>query len=325
MAIKGGLGKGLNALLKDTKMTPAKDRVQEIPVAKICANRYQPRQEFDESALEELKESVKRIGILQPLLVRKLPSGSFELIAGERRLRAAKLAGLETVPAMIREYSDAQISEIALIENIQRENLNAMEEAQAYSQLMKDFGLTQEEIAVKIGRSRSHIANFLRLLKLEPQVQNYVANGTLSMGQVKPLISLEQPAWQREAAEYIQLHDLSARQCEQLVKKILADPDFFAHNAQRNDHDSNAGSSEAYEDKEAVFIAETKEKLTHLLGTQVKILSGKKKSKIEIEFYSPEDLDRIVGTIISLQDRDRVHNEKIEALRKVSLSDKFTV
>ena len=219
MASKGGLGKGLNALLKDTKMTPAKDRVQEIPVAKICANRYQPRQEFDESALEELKESVKRIGILQPLLVRKLPSGSFELIAGERRLRAAKLAGLETVPAMIREYSDAQISEIALIENIQRENLNAMEEAQAYSQLMKDFGLTQEEIAVKIGRSRSHIANFLRLLKLEPQVQNYVANGTLSMGQVKPLISLEQPAWQREAAEYIQLHDLSARQCEQLVKK----------------------------------------------------------------------------------------------------------
>ena len=145
------------------------------------------------------------------------------------------------------------------------------------------------------------------------------------MGQVKPLISLEQPAWQREAAEYIQLHDLSARQCEQLVKKILADPDFFAHNAQRNAHDSNAGSSEAYEDKEAVFIAETKEKLTHLLGTQVKILSGKKKSKIEIEFYSPEDLDRIVGTIISLQDRDRVHNEKIEALRKVSLSDKFTV
>ena len=185
----GGLGKGLGALLKDTKLTPARDKVQEIAISEIQANRYQPRQEFDESALEDLKESVQRIGVIQPILVRRLPGTGYELIAGERRLRASKLAGLKSVPAMIREYNDAEISEIALIENIQREDLNAIEEARAYARLMKDFGLTQDIMAKKIGRSRSHIANFLRLLKLEDQVQEYVANGTLSMGQAKPLLA----------------------------------------------------------------------------------------------------------------------------------------
>ena len=310
----GGLGKGLGALLKDTKLTPAKDKVQELDVAEIKANRYQPRQEFDESALDTLKESVKRIGILEPLLVRKLPGTGYELIAGERRLRAAKLAGLKTVPAMVREYNDAEVSEIALIENIQREDLNAIEEAKAYNRLMKDFGMTQEDMAKKIGRSRSHIANFLRLLKLEPQVQEYVANGALSMGQAKPLLSLENQKLQREAAEYIQAEDLSARQCEALVKKLQDNPDYFKEKPETAKKDKR---------EQDVFLTDAVDKLTHLFGTQVKIHPGKKKSKIEIEFYSPEAFERIMG--LSLERGEPVKKQKIDALRQIPLSQKFTV
>lgn len=310
----GGLGKGLGALMGNTKLTPARDRVQEIPVEEIRPNRYQPRQDFDEAALETLKDSVKRIGIIEPLLVRRLPDQGYELIAGERRLRAAKLAGIQMVPAMIREYNDAEISEIALIENIQREDLNALEEAKAYDRLMKEFGLTQDIMAKKIGRSRSHIANFLRLLKLEPHVQDYVANGALSMGQAKPLLGLENQSLQREAAEYIQSEDLSARQAENLVRKLQADPEYL--------HQKSPEEKKTASDQD-VHLTAAVEKLTHLLGTQVRIHPGKKKSRIEIEFYSPEDLERIMGTILTSQ--QDVTQQKIDALRKVSLTGKFTV
>lgn len=310
----GGLGKGLGALMGNTKLTPARDRVQEIPVEEIRPNRYQPRQDFDEAALETLKDSVKRIGIIEPLLVRRLPDQGYELIAGERRLRAAKLAGIQMVPAMIREYNDAEISEIALIENIQREDLNALEEAKAYDRLMKEFGLTQDIMAKKIGRSRSHIANFLRLLKLEPHVQDYVANGALSMGQAKPLLGLENQSLQREAAEYIQSEDLSARQAENLVRKLQADPEYL--------HQKSPEEKKTASDQD-VHLTAAMEKLTHLLGTQVRIHPGKKKSRIEIEFYSPEDLERIMGTILTSQ--QDVTQQKIDALRKVSLTGKFTV
>lgn len=310
----GGLGKGLGALMGNTKLTPARDRVQEIPVEEIRPNRYQPRQDFDEAALETLKDSVKRIGIIEPLLVRRLPDQGYELIAGERRLRAAKLAGIQMVPAMIREYNDAEISEIALIENIQREDLNALEEAKAYDRLMKEFGLTQDIMAKKIGRSRSHIANFLRLLKLEPHVQDYVANGALSMGQAKPLLGLENQSLQREAAEYIQSEDLSARQAENLVRKLQANPEYL--------HQKSPEEKKTASDQD-VHLTAAVEKLTHLLGTQVRIHPGKKKSRIEIEFYSPEDLERIMGTILTSQ--QDVTQQKIDALRKVSLTGKFTV
>ena len=310
----GGLGKGLGALMGTTKLTPARARVQEISVEEIRPNRYQPRQDFDEAALENLKDSVKRIGIIEPLLVRRLPEQGYELIAGERRLRAAKLAGIRMVPAMIREYNDAEISEIALIENIQREDLNALEEAKAYDRLMKEFGLTQDIMAKKIGRSRSHIANFLRLLKLEPHVQDYVANGALSMGQAKPLLGLENQSLQREAAEYIQSEDLSARQSEHLVRKLQADPEYL--------HRKSPEEKKTASDQD-VHLTAVVEKLTHLLGTQVRIHPGKKKSRIEIEFYSPEDLERIMGTILTSQ--QDVTQQKIDALRKVSLTGKFTV
>lgn len=310
----GGLGKGLGALLKDTKITPSRDKVQELEIKEIQANRYQPRQEFDESALETLRDSVKRIGIIEPLLVRRLPGNGYELIAGERRLRAAKLAGLKTVPAMIREYNDAEASEIALIENIQREDLNAMEEAAAYHRLMKEFGLTQDDMAKKLGRSRSHIANFLRLLKLEPQVQEYVANGILSMGQAKPLLALENQQLQREAAEFIQAEDLSARQSEALVKKLQVNPAYF---------EGKNSEGKTPQKESNVFLADAADRLTHLFGTQVKIQPGKKKSKIEIAFYSADDLERIMGMIMDC--RQEVKQQKIEALRKVSQSQKFTV
>lgn len=289
----GGLGKGLGALMKNTQLgqlAAAKDRVQEIAVNKIKANRYQPRQEFDETALEELQSSIKRYGVLQPLIVRKLADGNYELIAGERRLRAAKLAGLAEIPAMVREYNDAEISEIALIENIQREDLNAIEEARAYERLIKNFGLTQEILSQKIGRSRSHIANFLRLLKLEPQVQEYIASGILSMGQAKPLLALDSKNLQREAAEFIQIEDLSARQAEKLVKKILANPDFFKENI--------ANSTAKPKMPLDIFLNDAMDRLTQLLGTQVKIKPGKKKGKIEIEYYSDDDLERIMGAIV---------------------------
>lgn len=310
----GGLGKGLGALLQETKLAPARDKVQELAVEEIRANRYQPRQDFDESALETLKDSVKRIGIIEPLLVRRLPERGYELIAGERRLRAARLAGLQTVPAMVREYNNAEAGEIALIENIQREDLNAMEEAKAYHRLMKEFGLTQENMAKKIGRSRSHIANFLRLLKLEAQVQEYVANGALSMGQAKPLLALENRLLQREAAEYIQAEDLSARQSEALVKKLQDNPAYL----KEKNPQGKAGGKE-----QDVFLADAAERLTQLFGTQVKIQPGKKKSRIEIAFYCAEDLDRIMEMLAKCRQESRP--QESGNLRKVFQSQKFTV
>lgn len=317
MAKKGGLGKGLGAFgLQKAKLTPeSSDGVKSVPVAKIQANRYQPRLDFDEGAMEELKESVKEFGVLQPLLVRKLPDDGYELIAGERRLRAAKLANLQDVPVIVREYNNEEIGQIALIENIQRENLNAMEEAKAYERLMKEFKLTQEAVAKKVGRSRSHIANFLRLLNLAEQVQAYVANGTLSMGQAKPLLSLENKELQLEAADYIQSRELSARQSEQLVKKLLENPDLFH---------AQGGEQAAKQKKEQdVFIRDAVDKLTQMFGTQVRIQTGKKKSKLEIEFYSPEDLERIMGTMIERQQSTK--QAKMDALRQFSQTGKFTV
>lgn len=289
----GGLGKGLGALLKDRKITPARDQVQEIPAAEIQANRYQPRQEFDEEALQELQASIKHYGILQPLIVRRLPEQGYELIAGERRLRAARLAGLVKVPALVREYNDAEVSEIALIENIQRENLNAIEEARAYDRLMKEFNLTQEVIAQKIGRSRSHVANFLRLLRLAPDVQDDVAGGELSMGQAKPLLALDDLALQSQAAAFIREHGSSARQAEELVHKLLADPQYLRSlsddGAEQGKQENEPNSRE-----EDAFLEDAANRLVEALGTKVHIRPGRKKSRIEIEFYSEDDLERLL-------------------------------
>ena len=276
-----GLGRGLEALIPTMS---EQEVVKELLITDIVANKYQPRNEFNEEALEELAESINQYGLLQPVIVRKVLNG-YELIAGERRWRAAQKNGAKTIPAIVREYSDIETTEIALIENLQRENLNAIEEAGAYQRLVNEFGLTQEELAKKIGRSRSHIANFIRLLNLPEIVQEYVSRGTLTMGQVRPLLTLESEDLKIEAAEYIIAEDLSARDAEKLVKKLMKDPQVLQEELEEEEY------------KEDVFVVEAEDVLKMALGTKVKIKPGKKKSKIEIEFYSADDLERLVEVL----------------------------
>lgn len=297
----GGLGKGLGALLKNREITPAKDQVQEIAADEIRANRYQPRQNFDEAALEDLSESIRQYGILQPLIVRRLPEKGYELIAGERRLRAARKAGLEKVPALVREYNDAEISEIALIENIQRENLNIIEEAEAYAFLMQNFQLTQEMLAKKVGRSRPHIANSLRLLELAEPVQDKLVAGELLMGQARPLLALKDEALQIKAAEHILAEHLSSRQAEELVRRLLDDPAYL--DAEESGlEDESAEAQETQEAQQDAFYQDAVGRLNEYLGTKVRIRPGKKKSRIEIEFYSEDDLERLLELLEGQKD-----------------------
>lgn len=297
----GGLGKGLGALLKNREITPAKDQVQEIAADEIRANRYQPRQNFDEAALEDLSESIRQYGILQPLIVRRLPEKGYELIAGERRLRAARKAGLEKVPALVREYNDAEISEIALIENIQRENLNIIEEAEAYAFLMQNFQLTQEMLAKKVGRSRPHIANSLRLLELAEPVQDKLIAGELLMGQARPLLALKDEALQIKAAEHILAEHLSSRQAEELVRCLLDNPAYLDAEA-GGPEDETAEAQETQEAQQDAFYQDAVGRLNEYLGTKVRIRPGKKKSRIEIEFYSEDDLERLLELLEGQKD-----------------------
>nr|WP_304150412.1 ParB/RepB/Spo0J family partition protein [Mitsuokella multacida] len=297
----GGLGKGLGALLKNREITPAKDQVQEIAANEIRANRYQPRQNFDEAALEDLSESIRQYGILQPLIVRRLPERGYELIAGERRLRAARKAGLEKVPALVREYNDAEISEIALIENIQRENLNIIEEAEAYAFLMQNFQLTQEMLAKKVGRSRPHIANSLRLLELAEPVQDKLVAGELLMGQARPLLALKDEALQIKAAEHILAEHLSSRQAEELVRRLLDDPAYLDAE-ESGPEDESAEAQETQEAQQDAFYQDAVGRLNEYLGTKVRIRPGKKKSRIEIEFYSEDDLERLLELLEGQKD-----------------------
>lgn len=288
--------------------------VQQIPLHEIQANRYQPRHEFDESALEELKESIVQHGVLQPILVRQLPAGKgYELVAGERRFRASRLAGLETVPALVRPLSDAASTEIALIENLQREDLNAIEEANAYRNLLQNFGLTQEALAERVGRSRSHITNMMRLLKLDAHVQEYLANGSLSMGQARPLVVLTNAALQREAADIIMARECSARQAEELVKRLQ----------KRAEETAEAKEEESPGETEKIFLQEAEDKLKMFFGTQVRIRSQGKKNRIEIDFSSEEDLNRILDSL--LEKKSRLLEDKKAALRQFSAGERFTV
>lgn len=334
---KKGLGKGLDALFsgkapmgKTKPVTPAPVKpaenkpaqqpekiendsvIKEYSIDEIKANKFQPRTTFDEEALEDLKDSIQQYGVLQPVILRKLVNG-YELIAGERRFRAAKLAGLKTIPAIVREYSDIEVSEIALIENLQRENLNPIEEAVAYERLLSDYGLTQELLSKRVGRSRSHIANFLRLLKLAPRVQGYLIDGTMTMGQARPLLIIEDEDLQIQAAELIISEDYSARSAEALAKRVANNPDFFKEKEESEKKETH---------EREIFVTEAEDKLKMFFGTQVHIKPGKKKSKIEIEFTSQDDLNRIIETLLEKQNAS-VENKK-ELLRKFSTQG-FTV
>ena len=332
-AKQGGLGRGLGALglgknvlagtpKADTPVpaeeTPAAasavpENPTEISVEVIAPNRFQPRREFDEAALEELRESIARHGILQPLSVRAVGDGKYELIAGERRLRAARLAGRTTVPVVVRTASDAEMAEMALIENIQREDLNPIEEARAYEQLLTKFRLSQEELARRVARSRSAIANSVRLLRLAEEVQAFIANGVLSMGQTRPLLALESKTLQREAAEYIQEHELSARGAEALVKRLLKDPNVLKKAAQP-----------AKIRTPDIFVREAEERLTRSLGTKVRIQESREqgKGRLEISYFSADDLERLLALLTGSDSAAK--EDKRAALRAIS-TQSFTV
>lgn len=311
---KGGLGRGLGALIKKkpeekpkettAAVAPASDesQVREISVDQIQPNRAQPRTSFDEAALEELAESIRYYGVLQPLLVRALPDGKYELVAGERRLRAAKMAGLHTVPVLVRKYTLEQMTEIALIENVQRENLNPIEEARAYQLLMEKFGLTQEQLSERIGRSRSHIANFLRLMRLPDRVQESIVEEAITMGQAKPLLALEQEELMQKAADVIIDNNMSTREAEVFVGRVQKDPNFFQQKPLKE------GST-----TERIFITDVEDRLKLVFGSPVRIALGPKKSKIEITFKTQEDLDRITAAVEALT---KQHEEKVEFTKK---------
>lgn len=326
----GGLGRGLGALGlgKDALALPTDPPPEEkteiaaapagipaeLSIDVIQPNRFQPRREFDEAALEELRESIAQHGILQPVTVRDIGAGKYELIAGERRLRAAKMAGLTTVPAIFRTANDAEMAEMALIENLQREDLNPIEEAHAYQRLLTEFKLSQEQLARRVARSRSAIANSVRLLRLAKEVQAFIANGVLTMGQARPLLALETAALQREAAEYIQEHELSARGVEALVKRLAKDP-----NALKKSAPPKA------EKKPDIFVREAEERLTRSLGTKVRIQTGREegKGRLEISYFSAEDLERLLSLLTTSAD-GAAKEDKRAALRAFS-TQKFTV
>ncbi len=291
---KRGLGRGLDALFapqNSGKDVESNEPISEIIIQEIVPNQHQPRRDFDEEALAELAQSIRQHGVIQPVVVRKTLDG-YELVAGERRWRASQLVGLKKLPAVVREFTDAEMMEIALVENLQRQNLNVIEEAIAFRRLIEEFGLTQEEVSQKIGRSRSMIANIVRLLNLQPEVQEFVSRGTLTMGQARPLLSLESPELQIAVANQIIEEDLSAREVEELVRRAAA----------KRPLKKTESNPEEIDETSQFFMNEFEDRLKVLLGTQVRIKPGKHKSKIEIEYYSNEDLERIMEMLSKRQD-----------------------
>jgi ParB family chromosome partitioning protein len=272
------LGKGLGALLPSIDVTED-DVVNEVDVSELRANPYQPRKQFDPDSLEELTESIKEHGIIQPLVVRKSIHG-YEIVAGERRFRAGKKAGLTKFPVVIREFTDEQMMEIALIENLQREDLNPMEIANAYKKLMDHFSLTQEELAARVGKSRPHVANFLRLLQLPPAIQEDVSRGTLSMGHARALLGVKEPEVQMKLAEKVKREGASVRQLEEWVQQI---------------HQSGVKKKKPKKaEKVDPQIRRYEEMLQESLNTPVRIRHGKRKGKIEIEYFSQSELERLL-------------------------------
>jgi ParB family transcriptional regulator, chromosome partitioning protein len=274
------LGKGLDALIPALSIQDD-DKVIEIPLNQLRANPYQPRKTFDEEAIRELAESIRQHGVIQPIIVRSVLKG-YEIIAGERRFRASQFCGNATIPAVVRSFSDQQVMEIALIENLQRENLNAMEVAVAYQGLMDQFQLTQEELSMKVGKSRSHIANFLRLLSLPEEVKEYVSRGTLSMGHARALVGLKDPATIKQLAKQCIDHEWSVRDLEDAVQQL---------DRKKQEKTKAAGK------KRDPYIEEVEESLRERYKTTVKIKANKDKGKIEINYYSQQDLQRLLDML----------------------------
>lgn len=275
------LGKGLDAFFPAAFSDGLDNAIESVPLNDLRTNPYQPRKKFDEQGLEELTKSIKEYGVIQPLVVRKSIKG-YDIVAGERRYRAAKLAGLEKVPAIIRELSDKEMMQIALIENLQREDLNPVEEASAYRKLMDGLNLTQEELANKLGKSRPHIANHLRLLQLDKAVRGLLEDGKLSMGHGRALLGLKDRKQTAPVVDKIIKEQMNVRQLESLIQKLN-------HHVPR----------ETLKKKEWIMPPELKEKVHELrerFGTSVKIKPAvnNEKGKIELDYYSTDDLNRLI-------------------------------
>ncbi len=293
---KRGLGKGLDALigpdLEDIEKQPGElnseggasdNPIMMIDIYQVEPDREQPRKDFDEEKLEELAESIRQYGVLQPLLVQKKDE-YYKIIAGERRWRAAKLAGVKEVPIIIKDYNQEETLEISLIENIQRQDLNPIEEARAYQRLLKEYQLTQEEIAQRVGKSRSAIANCLRYLNLQEQVQSMMMEGVLSAGHAKVLLGIEDRELQYTLALRVMDEDLSVRQLEKILQQMKKNKPQAAPPTPANP-----------------IYHSVEERMKEVLGTKVIVTQGKKKGKIEIEYYSEEDLDRLLTLFDSIK------------------------
>ena len=296
MAAKRGLGKGIDAMISgdDTKAKKVvKEVIKEvdtIDINKIEPNSNQPRKNFNEDKIHELAESIKQHGLIEPLIVQKGKKGFYTIIAGERRWRAAREAGVKEIPVVVKEYSDRQVMEIALIENIQREDLNAIEEAEAYERLIKDFNLKQDEVAERVSKSRVAITNSLRLLKLDPRVREMIIEDKIKSGHARALLSVTDPEEQYRLAVMIFDNSMSVRETEKMVKKYLADKDKPTKEVKKKDTQTEL----IYKDYE--------EKLKTVIGTKVNINNkGKGKGKIEIEYFSPDEFDRIIGMMMSMR------------------------
>jgi len=274
------LGKGLGALIPEINQYDDKDNYVYCNVEDIQPNKFQPRKGFDEAGIEELVVSIKEKGIIQPLIVRDVGDG-YELIAGERRWRAAKRAGITEVPVIVKKASDTEVLELSLIENIQREDLSCLEEAEAYKQLTKEFTLTQEEVAKRVGKDRSTITNYLRLLKLPLEIRDGLSRDVVTMGHARAFLSLETPVKQREAYRQVLKRGLSVRQTENMVRGLKKEK-----------------KNKPSERDKDIHLDSIKNELIKRFGTRVKIVARKGgRGKIEIEFCSLDDLDRIIETL----------------------------
>ena len=285
MASQKGLGKGLGALLGDfNEGSQEENGLKKLPLHKIEPNPDQPRRDFDPEELEELAESIRTHGVIQPLTVREMPNGYYQIIAGERRWRASRLAGLEEIPAVIIEADDKKAMELALIENLQRSDLNPVEEASGYDSLIREYGLTQEEAAARVGKSRPAVANALRLLSLCEGVLDKVRSGELTAGHARAILQLKSEKKQLEAAQKISALGLSVRQAEMLCKNMTREPE-----------------KQPPIVLEVNYVAECEKNLSKHLGRGVKIVNGKRKGHFELEFYGQDDLQVLLDALMKIQ------------------------
>lgn len=286
-----GLGRGLNSLLGDPGLNTQTSGSVTLPISQVEPGLNQPRKRFEPEALEDLAQSIRQHGIIQPLTVRRLSSGYYQIIAGERRWRAAKLAGLVEIPALIIEADDRKVMELGLIENLQREDLNPAEEARGYQTLMDEYGLTQEQVAERMGKSRPAITNTLRLLSLTDEVLTMVEEGILSAGHARALLSLPSPALQLETAQKVVTEGLSVRQTESLVKAM-----------QKEKKEKPKLSDEIF-----LYIGEAEKNLSGHLGRKVKINHKGKKGRIELEYYNEQDLESLLAALDTMSGGGAFH------------------